>query len=1011
MAVRGQDYWSKGETMRNLRGKIGWTAAVAILWLLPTSVWGQSQATTGVVEGAVVDGEGKSLAGATVLLRNVGTNLKRSYVADEDGRFLAPLLPTGDYEIGAELAGYVPEDRTIRVSVGTSVIVSIVMWPAGEVIEIAGRASVLDRRAEVSTSFDSDAVAGLPNNGRNFLDLMTLSPGVTIVQGPDGDEISVNGQRGIHNNVMVDGADFNNPFFGEQRGGQRPAFTFNLDAVEQVVVVANGANAEFGRSGSGFVTVLTKSGTNDFTGSAHLFGKHDALAARGEKADGSTDPEFAFNQEQVGFTFGGPIVKDKAFFFTSLDVQRGRSTKQTDPSRIEQRVVDALAALGSPDENGSITRTNDARVYLAKVDWHINRDNLLTLRYNYTWSEQKNGTFDVDSWGRSANAVEKDSSHAVTGTLISTLTPSWYNEFRFQLAREDRPRPYDGPLINGQNRPFPDTAFDFERGYRFGMPFFIPVDYNDTRIQLNDNISLVRGRHLVKAGVEYNRTNISQIFRGFANGRYIFSSTDGFLNFVRNPSYVECSDGSSSESGMCPAGTDIVGPVLTYLQQAGVGGRTAEEAGTQSITVHETAAFLQDTWQPHPRVRFDYGLRWEAQIQPDPITPPDEVFYADFIGQTRNGQKFPSNGTIPSDYGMWQPRLAVAVDALGDSTTVIRGTGGIYYSRVPGLVLASSRTTNGSIGQTLFRNSALTNVLGPVPAYTNLIPQSETGDPFRPDVFVFDKDFRNPRTTAFSLAVERVLVSDLSAAVTFNYAETDFLTRFANRNDPLLGSPWSTGLGTDGTNGINTLTVVESTAHSKYWGVTLGLRKEFSHHVAFQLNYTYSKDRSDDDNERDPFSFRYAKITDLDAEWSLSDRDQTHRLNGWLLAKLPGGVDLNARYSYRSAQPKSIQFNGPECAHGCDALTPQDRINPDGSVTQRNLGRKDNAFSSLDLRLSREFHTGEFIVEPVLEVFNLFNSRNLRRPEVTNLIFNFDGTVQSGAGDPLQVQLGVRARF
>src|SRR5262245_9186634 len=329
MAVRGKGYWSKGGTMRKLRGKTGWTAAaVAILWLLPTSVWGQSQATTGVVEGAVVDGEGKSLAGATVLLRNVGTNLKRSYVADEDGRFLAPLLPTGDYEITADLAGYVPEGRTIRVSVGTSVIVSIVMWPAGEVIEISGKASVLDRRAEVSTSFDSGAVAGLPNNGRNFLDLMTLSPGVTIVQGPDGDEISVNGQRGIHNNVMVDGADFNNPFFGEQRGGQRPAFTFNLDAVEQVVVVANGANAEFGRSGSGFVTVLTKSGTNDFSGSAHLFGKHDALSARGEKADGTPDPEFAFNQQQLGFTFGGPIVKDKVFFFTSLDVQRGRSTKQ-----------------------------------------------------------------------------------------------------------------------------------------------------------------------------------------------------------------------------------------------------------------------------------------------------------------------------------------------------------------------------------------------------------------------------------------------------------------------------------------------------------------------------------------------------------------------------------------------------------------------------------------------------------------------------------------------------------
>lgn len=997
--------------MPNLRRKFLCIAAVALLWLLPSSAWAQSQATTGVIEGAVVNGEGQNLPGATVLLRNVGTNLKRSYVADKDGRFLAPLLPTGTYEVTAELDGYAPEASTIKVSVGASIVVSIVMWSVGEVIEVSDKASALDRRAEVSTSFDSGAVAGLPNNGRNVLGLMTLTPGVTVVQGPDGDEVSVNGQRGIHNNVMVDGADFNNPFFGEQRGGQRPAFTFNLDAVEQVVVTANGANAEFGRSGSGFVTVLTKSGTNDLSGSAHLFGKHDALSARGEKADGTTDPKFDFNQQQLGFTLGGPIVKDKAFFFTSLDVQRGRSTKQTDPTRIEQRVVDALAALGSPDENGSITRTNDARAFLAKVDWHATPDNLLTLRYNYTYSEQKNGTFDVDSWGRSANAVEQNSSHAVTGTLISTLAPSWYNEFRFQLAREDRPRPYEGPTLAGTNRPLPDTAFDFERGYRFGMPFFIPVDYHDTRLQLNDNVSLVRGGHLVKAGVEYNRTNISQVFRGFANGRYIFSSTDGFLNFVNNPNYVECSDGSSSQSGTCPNGTDIVGPVLTYLQQAGVGGRTAEEAGTQSIKVHEAAVFLQDTWQAHRRVRFDYGLRWEAQIQPDPITPPDEVFYSPFIGQRSNGKEFPSDGKIPSDLKMWQPRLAVTVDAFGDNSTIIRGTGGLYYSRVPGLVLASSRSTNGSIGQTLFRNSALTNVLGPVPAYNELIPESETGDPFQPDVFVFDKNFRNPRTTAFSLSAEQSLGEGLSADITLNYAKTDFLTRFANRNDPLLGSPWSTGLGDDGSNGINTLTVVESTARSKYWGITLGLRKALSERIAFQLNYTYSQDRSDDDNERDPFSLRYAKITDLDAEWSRSDRDQSHRLNGFLLARLPGDVDLNARYSFRSAQPKSIHFNGAECANGCDAGTPQDRINPDGTVTQRNLGRKDNAFSSLDLRLSREFHTGKFVIEPVLEAFNLFNSRNLRRPEVTSLIFNFDGTVQSGAGDPLQVQLGVRARF
>ena len=181
------------------------------------------------------------------------------------------------------------------------------------------------------------------------------------------------------------------------------------------------------------------------------------------------------------------------------------------------------------------------------------------------------------------------------------------------------------------------------------------------------------------------------------------------------------------------------------------------------------------------------------------------------------------------------------------------------------------------------------------------------------------------------------------------------------------------------------------------------------------MNYTYSKDKSDDDNERDPFSFRYAKITDLDAEYGYSDRDQRHRLNSWLLWNAPMGIDVNVRYSYRSAQPKSLSCVVSDAFCGKDAFgnprfkataqTPQDRINPDGSVTQRNLGRKDNVFSSLDFRLTKDFPFGNYKVEPAIDVFNLFNSKNFHRPEVTNLIFNFDGTVQSGVGEPRQMRV------
>jgi hypothetical protein len=626
----------------------------------------------------------------------------------------------------------------------------------------------------------------------------------------------------------------------------------------------------------------------------------------------------------------------------------------------------------------------------------------------------------VDSWGRSANADEKDYSNAGTASFLSTFSGTVSNELRAQWAREERPRPYNGPLITGQNRPLPDTAFDFGRAYRFGEPFFIPVDYHDTRIQFNDNISLIKGQHTFKAGIEYNQVASSQTFRGFANGRYIFGSTDGFLNYVKNSKYVECAttatgfSTTSSATGTCPSSAPfIVGPVLLYLQQAGVGGLTADQAGTQKITQKEPAVFLQDVWQPMSNLTIQVGLRWEAEIEPDLITPKDQLFYAPLIGKTVKGQQFPGDGTIPSDYKMWQPRFGISWDPKNDGKMVLRGTAGIFYGRVPGLTLASSRSTDGTRGQTIFRDSALTSILGAVPAYPNLIPQSQIGSPFDPGVFAFDKNFKNPRTTALSGSVEREVVTGIGVLLKYNYAKGEHITRFVDRNAAELGAPWSTGIGAGGANGLGSLTTIESSAHSKYWGWTLGVTKRFADRYGFQVNYTYSKDKSDDDNERDPFTFRYAKIhedpNDLNAEfskeWGYSDRDQRHRINAWFIWQAPGAVDVNLRYSYRSAQPLDVT------AAGVATNTPQDRINADGTVTRRNLGRKDNQFSSLDLRLSRPFQIQWLTLEPSIEVFNLFNSKNLHRPQVTNLVFNFDGTVQSGAGDPRQVQVGVRVQF
>ena len=1001
----------------------------AALAALPGRLHGQAQATTGVIRGTITDTTGRALAGASVTLRNVETNAERVLTTNERGAYVATLLRVGTYDLAARALGFQEAKRAGRVlRLGETLDESFSLIPQVvrlQEITVAGVPPVDVTQSEGATRLGVEAVEGLPNNGRNIFNFVKLTPNVAIVQGPDGDEISVGGQRGIHNNVSVDGADFNNPFFGEQRGGQRPAFTFNLDAVQDFVVVADGANAEFGRSSGGFINVITKSGTNEFHGSAHYFGKYDALSADFSHTfpSGSTSgfsPDF--RQHQFGATVGGPLVRDRAFFFLAYDQQEYSETKQkTREALIDPRLLAFVdtATFGSTTtplkgEFGPISRTNDANALLAKLDFRLSPKHNATLKYNYTRSSQDNGTFDVDTWGRSSNATENDHSHAVNGSLTSVFSSALSNEFRFQWAREDRPRPYPGAINPATGRPFPDTDIDSLGGFRIGMPFFIPLHTAyDYRLQLVDNISVVRGNHLFKFGAEWNRTGVNQTFLGFANGRISFNTVDGFLNYVANgPGYVECSDGSSNTTGSCPGGA-IVGPVNLYLQQAGVPPLTVEQAGTQTIIQHELAVFLQDSWKPRSNLTLNYGLRWEAQIEPSLITPIADLFYAPFIGQTvtnaSGDHTFPGDGTIPSDYAMFQPRFGFAWDVKGDARNVLRGNAGLYYARVPGLNLASARSTDGSRGQTLFASDPASAFVGFPPAYGALLP-SPAGGPFQPEVYVFDKDFENPRTFNATVSFEREIVNGLWGSLSYTHARTDHLTRLVNANDPVFGAPWATGLA--GGNGLGTVHTVQSTAKSRYNGITAEVKRSLNPRLQFQVNYTLSFDKSDDDNERDPFTFRYARADSLQAEYNWSDRDQRHRFNAWVLAVLPGDFYLNNRVSAYSAQPVSESCGANNQGTGQRANSAAARICPDGHILLRNTLRKDNAFFSWDVRLSRPFNFGrQGTFEAIFEAFNITNTDNFLDPSTVGVYKNFDGTLHSGIGTPRQFQVGGRYLF
>ena len=214
-----------------------------------------------------------------------------------------------------------------------------------------------------------------------------------------------------------------------------------------------------------------------------------------------------------------------------------------------------------------------------------------------------------------------------------------------------------------------------------------------------------------------------------------------------------------------------------------------------------------------------------------------------------------------------------------------------------------------------------------------------------------------------------------------------------------------------GTAGSGSLTVVQSTAKSRFNGITAELSRLISTKLQFQVNYTLSWDKADDDNERDPFTFRYARADSLEKEYNWSDRDQRHRFNAWVLAILPGDIYMNNRLSAYSAQPASEVCGPANVGTGQRAAVPAQRICPDGHVLQRNTIRRDNQYFSWDIRVSKPFNVAQGAVELIFEAFNITNNDNFKDPSSGGTFLNFDGTIRSGLGEPRQFQAGVRYLF
>jgi hypothetical protein len=992
----------------------------------------QSQITTAVIQGAVADSSGAVLPGVDVSVRNVDTNFMRSLVTDREGRFAALQLPSGRYTLTFKLSGFATlVQENILVTVGQSARVNPVMKVSGvaETVTVSTAPPTVETsRTASSNTLNQTTIESTPILGRKFEDLLTLTPGVSVVQGPDGDEITFAGQRGVFNNISLDGGDYNNGFFGEQMGGQRAAIDITLDAVKEFQVVATGAAAEFGRTAGGVINVITKSGTNDPHGTLFWFQRLEGLTSK--TSDGGTLTDF--NRKQFGGTVGGPFKKDKAFFFLAVEGIREKFLRANlsapigTPCPVASPTIGAnealiassadcqrMALLGffkttrNQDEGQSISHQINNNAVLAKVDWAMNASNNLSLSHNFNYSKNTNQTFDVATYGSSANGMEGPSKiNTLNLNLFSTVSTTKVNEFHITYSREDRPRSAVTSNV------LADTGIGFGPTFRFGHPFFLApnVDEVAKRFQVKDNLTLIRGGHTIKTGVEWLHTNNYQVFRGFFQGRYLFDSVTGFLRYASpaapggfGPYTVGCSNGSYvTAPASCPAGTTATGgPLLFYLQGSSLDGIARDAAGASNINNEEFSFFIQDRWQAARGLTVDYGIRWDAQVMPKTVDPKTTVYAA-----LLNDPRFPSDGTIPNQWKQFQPRLGVAWDISQAGKTVLRASAGIYYARQNMLSQVGSVTTNGIQQKTDYRNSGFT-AFADLPVWPNLLTPSAVPAgtfPLFTGIRVFDRDYRNPRIYSFNVGFERELATDWAAYVDFTIAKGVNLTRFLNYNvhgtaaaatQPASrdtttyvgGNPFEPQLGD--------LFVTSSRGKGLYRGATVGVRKRLSQNYQLEANYVLSKDEDDDSNERDPFTDRTFNFYDLSKDYGPSDRDIRHKVNVFTYAKIPGDVVVNFRLQARSAQPITTSPR---------VLNNQDR--------GRNWDRKDNAYFSLDWRVQRAIRLGAHAqIIPTLEMFNTFNNANNVNPLSTPALFNFDGFLRQGVGDPRQVQLSVKFVF
>ena len=548
---------------------VWYVLAIVILCSWAKPAFSQGGASAAQLNGTVRDASGGSVAKASLTLRDVGTNRTYSAVSNDNGLYVIPSLPPGSYELTTEAPGFAKSTQTgIVLTVGQVATIDVnvsVAQSAEKVVVTTETPPVEPTRTEISQVINAKQIQDLPISGRLFTDFALLTPGVatgrTSLQSTitefEVTRISFGGMRDLSNSVTVDGADAINTVTGSQRS------TPSQEAVSEFRVVNNGFGAEYGRALGGIVNIVTKSGTNNFHGSAYDYLQNNATDARSllqPAPQGDT-----LQQNQFGGTIGGPIKKDKTFFFANYEGQR-RGQSPTYPSTLVGPVTlsdgtqstelalinQAKEALGLLPENLNVLTTKNTDNGLIKIDQQLGKNNRLSLRYNIFDGRETNLLVGdtLDGGGIGAPSSGHDAfirDQALVGILNTQISPNLVNTALGQWSR----RHYNFPGVTGQ--PNLDIPNDLLFGHNFGV---LDAIY-ETRGQATDSVTWVKGSHFAKFGVDTNFIKNFVIWPGFTPMRIVLPGINclvEFANFV-NP-------GADVPSSLNPGDTCPLPPFL-----------------------------------------------------------------------------------------------------------------------------------------------------------------------------------------------------------------------------------------------------------------------------------------------------------------------------------------------------------------------------------------------------------------------------------------------------------------